>query len=490
MSHGRAAALLFALLTIVTLTPSARADLQSDVRAVLREKYLAKATVGISIARLSGGQPELLFAHNATRPLIPASNLKLVTTAAAIDQLGADFRFRTALLLKDNQLYLVGDGDPTLGDVEMLRKVGWGVDTVFKMWAEELKKRNITSVDALHVDDSVFDEQFLHPNWPADQEERRYVAGVGGVNLNANCIDFYVRRSRFGQPVDFSTEPSTGYVTIRNTCVTGNEDAIGLHRARGANDILLRGETDISRTAPLSITIEDPPMFAATVLSETLAESGVSVGSGPVRTRIARAAFAREGEAGGWKIIAVLDTQLVSVLGRANKDSMNLYAEALCKRIGHAVTGEPGSWTNGTAAIGAFLERCGVSAEQFHLDDGCGLSKENGISAEAIVKVLAREHAGKNAELFRNSLAVAGVDGTFEYRFRNSDLRGRVYGKSGYVNAVSSISGYVNARDGNWYAFSILMNELPYRTNNTAKELQERIVEAIDDNVETTASAQ
>jgi D-alanyl-D-alanine carboxypeptidase/D-alanyl-D-alanine-endopeptidase (penicillin-binding protein 4) len=84
--------------------------------------------------------------------------------------------------------------------------------------------------------------------------------------------------------------------------------------------------------------------------------------------------------------------------------------------------------------------------------------------------------------LFRNSLAIAGQDGTFEHRFRNSDLRGRVYGKSGYVNAVSSISGYLKAKDDNWYAFSILMNNLPFRTNNTAKELQERIVEAIDGN--------
>ena len=475
---------------------SARADLPGEVRQVLAEKYLARAQVGVAIARLGGGADsvEWLFQHNSTTPLIPASNLKVVTTAAALDRLGPDFKFRTLVLKTGDDLYLVGDGDPTLGDVEMLRKVGWGVDTVFRLWAEELKKRNVTSVNNVYVDDSVFDEQFFHPNWPENQAQKRYVAQVGGVNLNANCIDFFLRVGAYGQPVEYTTVPATRYAPIEGTCVFGKDNAVWLSRHLGTNNLVLRGETNASNQVPISVTIHDPPLFTATVLSETLAASGVTVNGVVGRDRTARQTAAREGEAGGWSVVAALETQLSSVLARANKDSMNLYAEALAKRLGYAFRNgaESGSWANGAAAIGEFLGRCGVAPGQFVIDDGCGLSKQNGLSAESLVRVLAHHHGGPSAEFFRNSLAVAGTDGTFEHRFRgrHSDLRGRVFGKSGYVNNVSSLSGYLQARDGAWYAFSILMNDLPGGTNGTAKELQERIVAAIDQGTEQVAAGE
>src|SRR5439155_1042866 len=137
--------------------------------------------------------------------------------------------------------------------------------------------------------------------------------------------------------------------------------------------------------------------------------------------------------------IAALDTKISTVLDRANKESMNLYAECMCKRLGHEISGESGSWANGTAAVGAFLTRIGVPEAHFHLDDGCGLSRENNVTADAIVKILAYNFRGPNREVFLNSLAVPGEEGTFKKRFAGS-LRGRVFGKSGYVNNVSAVS--------------------------------------------------
>jgi D-alanyl-D-alanine carboxypeptidase/D-alanyl-D-alanine-endopeptidase (penicillin-binding protein 4) len=150
---------------------------------------------------------------------------------------------------------------------------------------------------------------------------------------------------------------------------------------------------------------------------------------------------------------------------------MNLYAEALCKRS---------SWENGTAATGAFLESLNISRDEFNLDDGCGLSKKNVVSPNVLAKVLEHEFHSKQRDTYMNSLAIAGIDGTFEHRFAGTDLRGRVFGKSGYVNGVSTLSGYLKGKDGQWYAFSILMNELPPGTVLGAKQLQERIVKAID----------
>ncbi|HEY7087689.1 MAG TPA: D-alanyl-D-alanine carboxypeptidase/D-alanyl-D-alanine-endopeptidase [Tepidisphaeraceae bacterium] len=478
---------LILVLMMLLLAPSlTRADLSSDIRAVLGDKLLSRADVGVEIVRLgeSVADDKPVFGYNATAPRVPASNLKLATTSTAIEKLGADFQFRTVLAGRGHDIALIGDGDPTLGDAEMLHKVGWDVDTVFKAWAQSLKQRGITEVNDVYVDDSIFDQNFLPVNWPPEQEHKRYVAQIGGVNLNANCVDFYLRTTGFGQLVEYRTNPVTQYIVIGNTCVTGSRNAIWLSRQRGTNDVVLRGETDVSNSEPVSVTIHDPPMFAATVLAETLRVCGIRVNGEVKRDRTIRGTLAGVSPATGpsdrWSTLAVHTTPLSAVLARANKDSMNLYAEALCKRIGAAVTGESGTWDNGTAAVGGFLESVGVSRQEFNLDDGCGLSKKNTISPNAIAKILGYEFHGKDHKTFVESLAVAGIDGTFKDRFQGSDLRGRVFGKSGYVVGVSACSGLLKAKDGQWYAFSILMNGLPEGTNGGAKQLQERIVKAVD----------
>jgi D-alanyl-D-alanine carboxypeptidase/D-alanyl-D-alanine-endopeptidase (penicillin-binding protein 4) len=163
---------------------------------------------------------------------------------------------------------------------------------------------------------------------------------------------------------------------------------------------------------------------------------------------------------------------------------MNLYAEALGKRTGFAASGgQSGSWANGTAAVGAFLQKAGVPETEFHLDDGCGLSHQNTVSPNAMVRVLAYDFFSKNRQAYTNALSIAGSDGTLERRFPGpyADLRGRVFGKSGFVEGVSSLSGYVHAKDDQWYAFSILMNGIPRKSNSSYKPLQEAIVHAIDE---------
>lgn len=487
----RIASRLHLLLLLFGLcAPDALAGLADDIRAVLRDKALNRVEVGIAISRLDSTAPVVIFQNKSNALFVPASNLKLITTSAALHRLGAEFRFRTYLLLNGNNLILWGDGDPALGDAEMLRAVGWDVNTVFKSWAEQLAKKNVTSVGDIVVDDSVFDEIFLHPNWPADQVHKRYVAEVGGVNLNANCVDFLVQSTQRGQRVGYLINPDTRYVRIANTCLTGGDNAIWLSRVAQTNDIVLRGETRQSLEVPVSVTVHDPPLFAATVLSETLSANGVQVAGQVRRDRGARLQFAEAqanaahggaATAGQWSVLAVHETPLATVLARANKDSMNLYAESLCKRLGHAATGNSGSWENGLAAIGQFLTAdAGVPVDQLSLDDGSGLSRLNRISPDAIVRVLAFNHASPASKMYMDSLSVAGEDGTLQDRFRGSTLQHRVLAKSGYINGVSSLSGYFQGADQRWYAFSILMNNIPDGSNSMMKAIQERILIAAD----------
>ncbi|HWE97040.1 MAG TPA: D-alanyl-D-alanine carboxypeptidase/D-alanyl-D-alanine-endopeptidase [Tepidisphaeraceae bacterium] len=474
--------------------PVVRADLASDVQVVLQDKLLRKASVGVEVFRLGKTQADVKEIYNlrADVPLTPASNLKLATSSAALDTLGPEFRFRTVLLLHDGDLVLIGDGDPTFGDAEYLKKAGWKVTTVFQNWAEQLKKLNIASVRNVIVDDSIFDENFAHSRWPARQYTSRFEAEVAGMNLNANCVDFTVQPTAPGQAVAYAMDPPTAYVTVKNGCVTGNSNGIRLDRKPEANDVALGGETPSRGLASVSITVHDAPMYAATVLGETVAEKGIKVTGQVKRDRTQRQLREKAGPAAaGWTIIGIHETPILPVLARCNKDSMNLYAESLCKRLGYESTHASGSWESGTAAVGAFLKKAGIPEPEFKLDDGSGLSRADAISPHGLARVLTYDYYGKNHDLFFSTLSVAGVDGTLDDRFRNADvrdLRRRVVGKSGFIEGVSTISGYLKARDEQWYAFSIMMNGIPHLSNSEIKQLQEKIIKAVD-NSTVSASA-
>lgn len=463
-------------LGIALLARPAVADVKSEIDALLADPYLARVQVGVKVVRL-GETPDknvTLYDHRATTPLNPASNLKIITTAAALEKLGADFKFQTILAAKGKTLAIIGDGDPTLGDAELLRDVNWTTTTVFENWAAELKKQNLVSFDKLLVDDSVFDQTFTGPNWPADQLHKRYVAGVAGLNLNANCLDFYLKPQGAGATVNYITDPATKFIQIENTCVQGTKNAVWLSRDLTSNIVVLRGQTDGANADPISVTVHDPSLYAGTVLSEVLNKAGVVV-DGVERDRTVRD-HVKE----GWRPLAVHETGIESVLKRANKDSMNLYAEALCKRLAFATTGKSGNWKDGTEAVGQFLVSCGVQSSEFTLDDGCGLSRKDLVSPDAIVSVLTHQFHSAHRDLFVGSLAVAGVDGTLKDRFRQSPQFRRVFGKSGFIDGVSCLSGYLQGKDGSWYAFSIMFNGIPKGTNSNAKPLQEKIVRAIE----------
>ncbi len=473
--------LSLAVLLVAGATPvvTRAADLKESVDAVLADPYLKKIEAGVKIVRLgeSADMSQTLYEHNATLALIPASNLKLITTAAALDGLGADFHFRTLLTRNGDKLGIVGDGDPTLGDAELLHKVGWQSTTTFKTWAEALTTRGLKPVDSLWYDDSIFDANYAHPNWPADQLHKRYVAGVAGLNFNANCLDFYLKPNASGATVSYETDPPTDYAKVQNTCTFTNKNAVWLSRAAGARDIELRGQTNGANGEAISVTIDDPALYTATVLRETFVKGGIAIANKPTRDATIR------GKLNEWQTLAIHETPIDQVIARANKDSMNLYAEALCKRLGAAKTPtEPGSWKTGTAAVGAFLKSIGVPQAEFSLDDGCGLSRRNTISPNAIVHVLTHEHFAPGGAAYIASLSIAGVDGTLKDRFDAIPaLHNRVIGKSGFIDGVSSLSGFLKSKDGQTtYAFSIIFNGIAKGTNSNAKRLQEKIVQAIE----------
>lgn len=472
-------ALLRLLVPVVLFcgAPLLAGDLAEDVRAIVTSKAAAKGQIGVQIVRLGASPSDspVVAAHNAATPLVPASNLKLLTTSAALQVLGGDFRYSTQLLMDGDALIVLGDGDPTLGDAELLKKHGWTTTTLFENWAELLKSHGHFRVGEVIVDDSIFDEEFFHPSWPADQAHRRYAAQVAGLNLNGNCLDFFLMPGRRGEVVSYRTDPPTAYAKVNNTCVFGPRNAVWLSRELGTNHVILKGETNAANEEPISVSLHDPSLYFGTVLIETLRKNGIEV-AGQVRRE-------RRG-LNGWShatLLARHETPIEVVIRRANKDSVNLYAEALMKRLALGPRARPeggGSWALGRSALSAYLSALGVKAAERVIEDGSGLSRANRLSANAITRLLVADFFGPNRQMFLDSLAVGGVDGTLDNRFRD-DLKGRVFAKTGYVANARCLSGFVRTKSDDWYAFAILING---PVGAEGRRIHEQIVAAIDRN--------
>ena len=481
------------LLTLLPATASGAefaAPVARDIERAISKHLPKGATIGISIVKLdqtpggvpgrvSHGNSTTVFEKNASRSMITASNLKVVTSAAAVEGLGADFRFKTKMLARKNEaggydVVVVGDGDPSFGDVDLLSEVdGWGSRTVFKTWADALAKAGVKNVDTLHLDASVFDEDVRHPNWPDNQRHRWYEAQVGGLNLNINCLDIHLTRD--GSIIRPRLDPPTAYVDLEDTCRAGNKNAVIIGRRLGTNEIVLSGQTNAKQQA-VRVTIDGPTMYFGTVLAETLREAGIGVSQVQSTPGAGKSL-------GGLHLLAVHETPIAPVLGRTNKDSINLYAEALLKRLAHQATGQPGSWKAGNDVVKTYVRSLGGDDREVNLDDGSGMSRDNRVSARVITAILADQFEGDHFEVYRNSLSEAGVDGTLKKRFAGNDrldLRGRVFGKTGFINYVSTMSGYLQARDGTWYAFAVLVNDCPNNFIWKAKELQDDVVIAVD----------
>ncbi len=457
------------------------ADLHSDIRQVLANRLLQNATVGIEIVRLTEdpSKCQVMYELNARTPLIPASNMKLLTTSAALHVLSPQFRYRTMLVRRGDDLIIWGDGDPTLGDAELMDKIGWSQLAVFEEWAKQLKNRQITTVRNIIVDDSIFDEELEHPRWKRHQF-KTYAPQIGGLNFATNLIEFTVTERRNG-PAAWSVKPMTEYVTVgTNTCVSGPKSSVTIGRNHESNAFFLRGQ--ISGTEIYSLTIHDPGMYAGSVFRDLLRREGITVTGSVLRDRQTRQQHAaanpltRDQE---WQILCIFETPITTVIAQCNKHSHNMYAESLAKRMG-AAAANSGSWRGAALVMGEYLKKLGVAENEFRIDDGSGLSAENAVSPNALVRTLLHNFYSPNRTVFMETLPVGGMDGTLKNRF-SGQLRGRVFAKTGFIANVSSLSGYLKTRNGEWYAFVILMNGIPDYSNNSIKPLQERIVEAIDD---------
>ncbi len=464
-------------------TAFAANDLASRIDGVVASGKKGEVMAGIRVVELPSGQ--VLYALNANRAFIPASNMKLLTTAAAIDLLGVDFTYKTLLVQRGNDLIVIGSGDPGAGDPRFALQRNEAVTAMFHRWAEAMGKAGIKEVTGeILFDDSIFDSTWINPSWRTAELDSWFAAPVGGLNFNDNCIDMIIEPTKPGEACNVVMTPRTQTVQIVNNCRTGGKGKPVCGRKAGEDVIQINGGC-VKKTTLSPVAVHDPGMLFAGAFREVLVASGIKVSQKIRRVRVRQADGSLPADC---KVLAVYETKLPDVLTRCNKFSQNLFAECLLKTIGYYHGRTPGdaaavgSWTTGRVAIRQYMMKVGLQPHECVIDDGSGLSHDNRLSPTHLTTVLQNMYNHPARDIFIQSLAVGGKDGTIKKRM--TKLEGQVYAKTGYVAGSRTLSGYVSDRTGKkWACFSILFNNIkggttPYVT------IQDEVVKLIAQFVE------
>ena len=486
---------------------SKSSSLENQIRWLATQHGFGERNISVTVIDDRG---RVRVGINRHAPFKPASNMKVLTTAAALHLLGASYEFETQLLSTspirehaiEGDLILRGTGDPNISG----RFYDGGATALLRTWARQLNAHGLWRVSGdLIVDDSFFDDVRFLPSWDRGQEGRWYSAQISSLSFNDNCIDVSIHPARsIGSRARVSIVPACSAIRAQGAprTVPGSKWGITIHRKTGTNDLSIGGKIGQRVKGDFTdyVTVDDPAMFFGSVLARVLAEEGIEIagrvrrvkaGDGYYDNASRQQTSARSGareSARTAKSVAAGETLLVrhtstleQDLAVINKNSQNLHAEILLKSLGARVEGS-GSVEGGARAIRRFVAEKGLRASGLEVRDGSGLSHENRVSSGLLAGVLRAVMAEPYFETFRDSLAVAGTDGTLRSKFwRSKQLHGRVMAKTGNISGVSSLSGYLTRGSKTW-CFSILVNGFPGfpKGSKSVPDLQEKILNRLD----------
>lgn len=414
------------------------------IDSILDQPELQHAHVGVIVLDLN--RDSVVYARNCQKAMVPASNMKIITSATALSFLGPDFRYKTRLAIDGpvrggalfGDLYVLGGGDPgfTLEDVEH-----------FVGAIRENRIRDIKG-DIVLVDDYFTDER-LPVGWAWHYLDARYAAEISALSLNRNVVRVRMEATVPGEAARVTIRPETGYVRVLNRMVTRpGSDSIVIYRQTDANVIHVAGAIGNGRARGIDVAVKDPTMYFGTYLKERLQASGIRV-EGGCRKDSAAARPDRTYE----MLDSVVSMPLLAIIKELNTESVNLYGEALIKTLG-AHFRQDGSFRTGASIAKEFMRRCGIDTALVVLHDGSGLSRQNLVSPYAMALVLRGMYDSDMFQTFHELLPGPG-EGTMQSRLNG--LKGVLRAKTGTLDAVSCLSGYLNI-NGRYYCFSMMFN--------------------------------
>src|SRR5215475_6870384 len=513
-STRRAFSVVLCLFLATQLQAATRKPLPARIAAILSEPDLARGYWGIEIVSLSTGK--VLYSQNADKLFTPASNTKLFTTAASLALIGPDYKFRTTVetggMLDthgrlNGDLLLVGRGDPNLSG----RELPYDLRTqrndqpikVLEDLADSLVQKGVKYVDGdLVADDSYFAFERYGEGWSQDDLVWGDGAPVSALTINDNVVFVNILPAdRAGERAFVTISPFADYYHVDNRIMTtpsGTARRIFFNREPGSTALTLWGEMPIDdKGANEALAIEDPAAFAAELFRSLLEKRGITV-YGRERTRHTELAglstfsvtataeargggeeFPRSGLTSKLVLASFESRPLIDDIRVINKVSQNLHAEILLRLLGRE-KGTAATVESGLEVVRGFLTKAGVPGDQYVFYDGSGLSRQNLVTPHAVGVLLEYAWMQPWGKAFRETFPVGGVDGSLADRMKGTAAEGKVYGKTGSLGGVKTLSGYAMTKHGEPIAFSILTNNLNVPAKKVTDAIDE-IAEAIVD---------
>ena len=436
--------------------------LKADLASYYQTQAFENAVWGVLVKSLTTG--ETLYSLNPGTFLMPASNMKVVTMAAAAERLGWDFTFTTKVVatgpveggVLKGDLVVLGSGDPSLGGRPTEGP------TVVERWADQIRARGITRVDGRVIGhDNVFDDEGLGQGWAWDYLAYGYATPVSGLDFNENVVRLsFVPGSAAGDPVGVAARPEGSGLSIEAAVRTAAPDAaadVSVARRPGSLKLgvsgsVPAGKTDVTQT----VSVENPTAFMAGAFREALLSRGIDVAGGAID---ADELPAPPDVTGAETLVSYTSPPLSEIGKVLLKVSQNLYADTLLKAIGRPADGGPATTREGRRVLREVLQGWGIAPERYLQADGSGLSRYNYLTADVLVTVLTRMYADDRHYVpFITALPVAGVDGTIAGRMKDTRAQGNARAKTGSIANARALSGYVTSADGEPLVFSMIVN--------------------------------
>lgn len=443
--------------------------LRSKIDRILERRVASEANVGIVAVDTRTGQK--LYGRNTSATFNPASNMKLFTSATALDRFGPSHTFETELLAGERNddrieggLSIRGEGEAFLLFEDVIA------------WAAKLRAKGIERIEGgLIVDDTVFDGAYLPPAFDQKEEDASYRAPIGAVSVNFNAVTAIANPgSETGDKPDLRTFPPNDHVEIDNRAETvagGGRNLVFKSEPtdEGATVVIVEGSIGVeAREMRSRLRIDHPPAYAGSIVRRALSMVDIEV-QGPVR--------AGETPSGAEVVVSHSSQPLSYVVLAMNKWSNNFMAEQLLRTLG-VEDDTASTWERARASVRSFVEKVGIDPGELTIKNGSGLYDGNEVAPDHVARLLTHMLDHRAGPEFVSSLAIAGTDGTLDSRMDDPPLEGNLRAKTGTLNDVSALSGYVHTVSDRVVAFSMLFDETPRRAWHY-RSVQDDIARAI-----------
>jgi len=450
-------------------------NLKKKIKDVLEHNDLFNYNIwGVSIYSHLASQT--IYEHNKNILVRPASVLKLIASSSVLHYIGKDYKYKTNIYFSGTNLgnsVLKGDfvvkasGDPTINL------------NIIDEWAKQLKQQGVSKLEGnLYIDQSIFDDKLYPKGWMHDDLPYGFAAPVTAFQIHNNRIRvFMLPDETVGNPAKLIFKPNTKFLSVINNLITVKEDKdndYNIKFGKNTNELVIKGQMAKDGDGDYdALAIKNIDEYFLFCFKEALDKIGISselkLSKEPLKVN-------------GRIICNYTSLPMVDILKKLNTYSDNQATEILVKLIGYKISNN-GSFDSGMENIKKYLSDVGIAEDTYDIADSCGVSHYNLIKASVLQKILILLSERKDFMQIAKTLSISGKTGSLFSRYKDTDLKGFIYAKTGSMSAVDSLAGYIIADDKPIYSFVFIINNFKSKDRKHLRSLRDEVLHILKDNI-------